>query len=208
MSLSSHSISSSGWVCTLHKSPPLLHPLLEKSVLYFVLKESEHLLGRLPIRAGILSSEEAVFDRDAGAVLEEERGGGIAKVRTGVHHCETGRPARCPSTGAVTRGDYHGGPSHFWPATQEDPRKHPPQSGTNPHVSSAADLDMYSPVQGCGSARPGQADNEFVVLLCMQVADICVDSLILPEAANKVVEVITAAAEPSRSIRNLFASVP
>ena len=45
------------------------------------------------------------------------------------------------------------------------------------------------------------------MLLFAQVADICVDSLVLPEAANKVVEVITAADEPNRSIRNLFASV-
>ncbi len=37
--------------------------------------------------------EKAVCDWAAGVVLEEERGGGIAKVRTGVHHCETGRSA-------------------------------------------------------------------------------------------------------------------
>lgn len=41
----------------------------------------------------------------------------------------------------------------------------------------------------------------------VQVADICVDSLVLPEAANKVVEVITAPQEPNRSVRDLFAGV-
>ena len=40
-----------------------------------------------------------------------------------------------------------------------------------------------------------------------QVADICVESLLLKEAENKVVEVITSAEEPARPIRELFALV-
>ncbi len=43
--------------------------------------------------------------------------------------------------------------------------------------------------------------------LPVQVADVCVDSLVLSEAANKVVEVITAADEPNRPVRDLFAGV-
>lgn len=41
----------------------------------------------------------------------------------------------------------------------------------------------------------------------MQVADICVESLIIPESANKVVEVIASASEPARLIKDLFASI-
>ncbi|EIE22705.1 dehydrogenase, partial [Coccomyxa subellipsoidea C-169] len=44
-------------------------------------------------------------------------------------------------------------------------------------------------------------------ILRSQVADVCVDSLVLSEAANKVVEVITAADEPNRPVRDLFAGV-
>ena len=41
----------------------------------------------------------------------------------------------------------------------------------------------------------------------MQVADICVDSLLIKEAENKVVEVIATPDQPMRSLRDLFASV-
>jgi hypothetical protein len=41
----------------------------------------------------------------------------------------------------------------------------------------------------------------------MQVADVCVDSLVLQEAANKVVEIVTSPSEPMRPVRDLFASL-
>ena len=41
----------------------------------------------------------------------------------------------------------------------------------------------------------------------MQVADICVDALIIKEAENKVVEVVATADQPMRSLKDLFASV-
>ena len=43
--------------------------------------------------------------------------------------------------------------------------------------------------------------------MVLQVADICVDSLIIKESVNKVVEVITAPSEPYKSVRDLFATV-
>ena len=45
------------------------------------------------------------------------------------------------------------------------------------------------------------------VLATMQVADICVSSLLIKEAENKVVEVIATPDQPMRSLRDLFASV-
>lgn len=43
--------------------------------------------------------------------------------------------------------------------------------------------------------------------LFIQVADICVDAILLKQAENKVVEVISAQSEPPRAIKDLFASV-
>jgi hypothetical protein len=46
-----------------------------------------------------------------------------------------------------------------------------------------------------------------LLLLLLQVADVCVEALVCPAAADKVVEVIAERSAPEHSLQQLFAGV-
>lgn len=47
----------------------------------------------------------------------------------------------------------------------------------------------------------------YAVVFMPQVADVCVEALVCPEASNKVVEIIATTTDPAKPISALFSSV-
>ena len=65
----------------------------------------------------------------AGIILEKERRGSLAAIRSLIHHSQTRWAFKQPQAGSGTRGRHHGGSWGVWSTPKEDTWKHPAQPG-------------------------------------------------------------------------------